>query len=61
MGALTLMKGLPLTYNKDLQEDKSLIFQALDQTQKCLSILPGMMGSIKTKGEQNRIKPNKTE
>ncbi|HIH96497.1 MAG TPA: argininosuccinate lyase [Thermoplasmata archaeon] len=52
VGGLTLMKGLPLTYNKDLQEDKSLLFQALDQTRECLSILPEMIDSIKAKGER---------
>jgi argininosuccinate lyase len=52
VGALTLMKGLPLAYNRDLQEDKSLLFQALDQTRDCLSILPRMISTIKANGER---------
>jgi argininosuccinate lyase len=52
VGALTLMKGLPLAYNRDLQEDKTLLFQALDQTQDCLSILPKMISTIKAKSKR---------
>ena len=36
---LTLVKGLPLTYNRDLQEDKPPVFDAFDQTRVCLEVL----------------------
>lgn len=35
------MKGLPLTYNKDMQEDKAIYFEAIDTTQDCVDILAG--------------------
>jgi argininosuccinate lyase len=40
---LTVMKGLPLAYNKDLQEDKEPVFDAFDTVQMCLEILPDML------------------
>ncbi|MDR2505022.1 MAG: argininosuccinate lyase [Oscillospiraceae bacterium] len=40
---LTCMKGLPLTYNKDLQEDKEALFDALDTVTACLTIVNSMM------------------
>ncbi len=40
---LTLMKGLPLAYNKDMQEDKEAIFDALDNTKLCLEIFAKML------------------
>ncbi len=42
---LTMMKGLPLAYNKDMQEDKEAIFDALDTVKMCLSVLPPMWQS----------------
>lgn len=39
MTLLTLMKGLPLAYNKDMQEDKECVFDALDTAQICLSVM----------------------
>lgn len=39
IGLLTVLKGLPLTYNKDLQEDKEPVFDAVDTTQGCLAML----------------------
>ena len=39
MALLTLMKGLPLAYNKDMQEDKESVFDALDTAQVCLSVI----------------------
>ena len=44
---LTLVKGLPLTYNRDLQEDKPPVFDSLDQTALCLEVLAGVMGGLK--------------
>ncbi len=40
---LTMMKGLPLAYNKDMQEDKEAIFDALDNTKLCLEIFAKML------------------
>lgn len=44
---LTTMKGLPLAYNKDMQEDKELSFDAIDTVKGCLSLFTGMLGSMK--------------
>jgi argininosuccinate lyase len=44
---LTLVKGLPLTYNRDLQEDKPPIFDSFDQTASCLDVLAGMLAGLK--------------
>ncbi len=39
MGLFTLLKGLPMTYNRDLQEDKEAVFDATDQTLACLRVM----------------------
>lgn len=44
---LTLMKGLPLAYNKDMQEDKELVFDAIDTTKGCLALFTGMLRTMK--------------
>ena len=43
MGLLTVMKGLPLAYNKDMQEDKQQVFDALDTVSMCLDIFAKML------------------
>ena len=43
MGALTLLKGLPLSYNRDLQEDKGLLFQGLDSARACVRMTALML------------------
>ena len=43
MGLLTMMKGLPLAYNKDMQEDKEAVFDAADTVRSCLSVFTGML------------------
>lgn len=43
---LTLMKGLPLTYNRDMQEDKEAVFDASDTVQLSLAVVARMMGEI---------------
>ena len=43
MGLLTVMKGLPLAYNKDMQEDKEAVFDAADTVKACLSVFTGMI------------------
>lgn len=44
---LTTMKGLPLAYNKDMQEDKEFTFDAVDTVKGCLALFTGMMKSMK--------------
>ena len=46
MGFLTTMKGLPLAYNKDMQEDKEGVFDAIDTTEMCLTLFTGMVDTI---------------
>jgi argininosuccinate lyase len=43
---LTLMKGLPLSYNRDMQEDKEPLFDAVDTLSDCLAVLALMLGSV---------------
>ena len=44
---LALVKGLPLTYNRDLQEDKPPVFDSHDQTALCLEVLAGVFAGLK--------------
>ncbi|MCR6657577.1 MAG: argininosuccinate lyase [Opitutus sp.] len=44
---LTLAKGLPLTYNRDLQEDKPPVFDSFDQTAICADVLAGTLGGMR--------------
>jgi argininosuccinate lyase len=46
MGLLTMLKGLPLAYNKDMQEDKEAIFDAVDTVKSCLTVFCGMFENI---------------
>ena len=41
------MKGIPLAYNKDMQEDKELVFDAIDTTKGCLALFTGMLKTMK--------------
>lgn len=43
---LTTMKGIPLAYNKDMQEDKELSFDAIDTVKGCISLFTGMIASM---------------
>ena len=47
MSLLTTMKGLPLAYNKDMQEDKELTFDAFDTVKGCLALFTGMLDTMK--------------
>lgn len=49
---LTLMKSLPLTYNRDMQEDKEPLFNTVDTVQACLGILAPLMESLKVHREK---------
>lgn len=44
--ALTTMKGLPLAYNKDMQEDKEVTFDAIDTVKGCLALFTGMLSTM---------------
>ncbi len=44
---LTTMKGIPLAYNKDMQEDKELTFDAIDTVKGCISLFDGMISTMK--------------
>jgi len=46
MGMLTMMKALPLAYNKDLQEDKEALFDTINTVTACLNILPPFLESV---------------
>lgn len=48
MSLLTTMKGLPLAYNKDMQEDKEAIFDAVDTLELCLKTVTPMLDTMKT-------------
>ena len=54
MGLLSLMKSLPLAYNKDMQEDKELIFDSVDTFKMCISIFTNMIKTMKVKEENMR-------
>ena len=47
MALLTTMKGIPLAYNKDMQEDKELTFDAIDTVKGCLALFTGMIRTMK--------------
>ena len=49
---LTTMKGIPLAYNKDMQEDKELTFDAMDTAKGCLALFTGMLSTMKFRKEQ---------
>lgn len=51
---LTMMKGLPLAYNKDMQEDKEAIFDAVDTVKLCLTTLIPMMQTMRINKENMR-------
>ena len=44
---LTTLKGIPLAYNKDMQEDKELTFDAIDTVKGCISLFDGMLATMK--------------
>ncbi len=47
MSLLTTMKGIPLAYNKDMQEDKEMAFDAMENVQNCLILFNGMIATMK--------------
>lgn len=59
MSLLTVMKGLPLAYNKDMQEDKEPVFDAIDTVEMCLPVFTGMIQTMKVLPENMRAAANK--
>ena len=51
IGILTVLKGLPLAYNKDMQEDKEGVFDACDTAKMCLEVMAGMLPGMRAKTE----------
>ncbi len=51
IGTLTMLKGLPLAYNKDMQEDKESLFDGLETVKRCLEIFAPMIATMKVKTE----------
>jgi len=54
LALLTVMKGLPLAYNRDMQEDKEGFFDTVDTLQSTLQIFAGMIKTVKIKGDNTR-------
>lgn len=59
MALLTTLKGLPLAYNKDMQEDKECVFDALDTVKACLDVFSGMLSEM-TANTENMANAAKT-
>jgi argininosuccinate lyase len=53
-GLLVLLKGLPLAYNKDMQEDKSALFDAVDTLADCVRAVDGMVGTLHVNADAMR-------
>ena len=51
VGLLTMLKGLPMAYNKDMQEDKEGVFDACDTVSMCLPVMTGMIQTMTAKPE----------
>ena len=58
MSLLTTMKGIPLAYNKDMQEDKELSFDAMDTVKGCIALFNGMLATMKFNKERMRASAN---
>ncbi len=58
MSLLTAMKGIPLAYNKDMQEDKELAFDAMDTVKGCIALFCGMLSTMKFHTETMRASAN---
>jgi len=54
MALLTVMKGLPLAYNKDMQEDKEPLFDAIDTVKKCLPVFTAMLDTMTVRADNMR-------
>jgi len=56
---LSMMKSLPLAYNKDMQEDKEALFDAIDNTAACISIFSKMLATVKVREDKMRAAASK--
>ena len=54
IGLLTMLKGLPMAYNKDMQEDKEGVFDACDTVSMCLPVMTGMIKTMTRKRRSSR-------
>lgn len=54
VGMLTMLKGLPMTYNRDMQEDKELLFDTTDTLKTSLEVYSAMLGTIRPNRERMR-------
>jgi argininosuccinate lyase len=52
MSLLTTMKGLPMAYNKDMQEDKEALFDTVDTVDSCLKVMRSLLGALTFDGEK---------
>ena len=59
MGLLTVMKGLPLAYNKDMQEDKEPVFDAVDTVEQCLPVFAAMLDTMTVRTDNMRTAAGK--
>ena len=59
MALLTTLKGLPLAYNKDMQEDKESIFDAVDTVKMCLRVFTGMIATMTANTANMRLAAQK--
>ena len=59
MGLLTVMKGLPLAYNKDMQEDKEPVFDALDTVEMCIPVFAAMLDTMTVRTDNMRAAAGK--
>ena len=59
IGTLTMLKGLPLAYNKDMQEDKESVFDGMETVLKCLEIFAPMLSTMKVKKDNMRAAAGK--
>lgn len=55
MSLLTTMKGIPLAYNKDMQEDKEMAFDAMDTASNCLELFTGMIATMKFRKDRMAV------
>ena len=59
MSLLTAMKGLPLAYNKDMQEDKEPVFDAIDTVEMCLPVFAAMLNTMTVRTDNMRTAAGK--
>ena len=59
MSLLTAMKGLPLAYNKDMQEDKEPVFDAIDTVEMCLPVFAAMLDTMTVRTDNMRAAAGK--